>query len=102
MLLVAEDATSNMRGVLHQLSNLLLCLLAALCAFGCEASARSTRKDSVIPTPPVLTESDETATRIGVRALIVVYAGAKNAPKDVARSKREARERAAMVANIAQ
>src|SRR4029077_18194524 len=38
----------------------------------------------------------------GVRAFIVTYVGAKNAPADVTRTKQQAQKRAQMVANIAQ
>jgi parvulin-like peptidyl-prolyl isomerase len=56
----------------------------------------------VIPTPPVLSEGDDAARQIGVRAFIVTYAGAKNAPAEITRTKPQAQKRAQMVANIAQ
>jgi parvulin-like peptidyl-prolyl isomerase len=49
----------------------------------------------------VFSGGSEQTQRIGARALIVTYEGAKHAPADVKRSKAEARERAAMVASIA-
>lgn len=55
----------------------------------------------MIPTPPVLSAGDEESGRIGVRAFIITYAGAKNAPADVTRNKQQAQKRAQMVANIA-
>ena len=77
-------------------------LLAAALAQACSPSSRAQRKDTVIPTPAVFTDDDEGTTRIGVRALIITYAGAKNAPSDVTRTKAEAQKRSQLVANIAQ
>ena len=74
--------------------------LAIACA--CNPTSRAERNDAVIPTPPVLNEATGADTRIGARALLIAYAGAKGAPSAVTRSKQEARERADMVANIAQ
>jgi parvulin-like peptidyl-prolyl isomerase len=68
----------------------------------CSPTSRAARKDTVIPTPPVLTESDDRIDRIGVRALIVSYAGAKKASSEITRTKQEAQKRAQMVATMAQ
>ena len=58
--------------------------------------------DTVIPTPPVLLSPTESSNRIGVRAMLITYAGAVDAPSDVQRSKGEALDRAKMVSTIAQ
>jgi peptidyl-prolyl cis-trans isomerase NIMA-interacting 1 len=84
---------------LKRLAPLLWLLLAAT---SCSPSSRVERTDAVIPTPSVLGTGDEQLDRIGVRALLVTYAGAAKAPRDVTRSKPEAAERAKMVATIAQ
>jgi peptidyl-prolyl cis-trans isomerase SurA len=78
-----------------------LLLLSSL-IWACNPTSRAERNDSVVPTPPVLNESVGSDTRIGARALLITYAGAKDAPSGIERSKREASERASMVANIAQ
>jgi parvulin-like peptidyl-prolyl isomerase len=75
-----------------------LCLLASACS----PSARPGSEDTVIPTPPVLSEGDEHTNQIGLHALIITYEGAKNAPSDVKRSRDEAAKRAQMVGTIAQ
>jgi parvulin-like peptidyl-prolyl isomerase len=64
--------------------------------------SRAGRDDAVIPTPPVLTDGDDAAERIGIRGLVISHKGARNAPAQVTRSKAEAAERARMVATIAQ
>ena len=56
----------------------------------------------MIPTAPVLGTGGEGVDRIGVRGLLITYAGAEKAPRDVTRTKEEAAERAKMVATIAQ
>jgi peptidyl-prolyl cis-trans isomerase NIMA-interacting 1 len=76
---------------------LLSCLLWA-----CNPTSRAERNDAVVPTPPVLNDAAGSDSRIGARALLIAYAGAKGAPNGIQRSKQEARERASMVANIAQ
>lgn len=88
------------RGSIRAVQALLFLLLLVLCA--CNPASRAERNDAVIPTPPVLSESSGSENRIGARALLIAYAGAKNAPNAVVRSKQEALERAKMVANIAQ
>lgn len=55
----------------------------------------------MVPTAPVLSSGDEHLQRIGARALLISYAGAKQAPAELTRTKQEARERAALVASIA-
>jgi peptidyl-prolyl cis-trans isomerase SurA len=50
----------------------------------------------------VLTEGDERLDRIGANALIVTYAGAKQAPSEITRTRDEAKKRVQMVATIAQ
>jgi parvulin-like peptidyl-prolyl isomerase len=67
----------------------------------CSLASHAGREDVVIPTPSIFSGGSEQPRRIGARALIVTYQGAKNAPTDVQRSKAEARERASMVASIA-
>jgi peptidyl-prolyl cis-trans isomerase SurA len=78
--------------------NLLPLALLALCA--CSFS-HAPRKDTVIPTPPVL-GATEAGDRIGLRGMLITYAGAKSAPPDVTRTKHEALERAKMVSTIGQ
>jgi peptidyl-prolyl cis-trans isomerase C len=73
-----------------------------LVLFGCAPSSLTGNKDVVIPTPTALGVSDEHVTSIGIRGLVIAYIGAKNAPSEVTRSQAEARERANMVATIAQ
>lgn len=68
---------------------------------GCGPSSHAHARRSVIPTPPVF-EDDDRVDRIGVRAIWIVYVGAKNAPASITRSRAEARERAEMVASVAQ
>jgi peptidyl-prolyl cis-trans isomerase NIMA-interacting 1 len=68
----------------------------------CNPTSRAERNDAVIPTPPVLNEAAGADTRIGARALLIAYSGAKGAPSAVTRPKQDARDRARMVANIAQ
>jgi NIMA-interacting peptidyl-prolyl cis-trans isomerase 1 len=77
-------------------------ILLLLCCCACNPSERNERNDAVIPTPPVLNDSSGSEDRIGARALLIAYAGAKDAPRDIDRSKDAARERAKMVANVAQ
>jgi peptidyl-prolyl cis-trans isomerase SurA len=79
---------------------LLFAVLACLSA--CSPSSRAARKDTVIPTAPVLLSPTESVNRIGVRAMLITYAGAVQAPADVTRSKGQALERAKMVSTIAQ
>ena len=79
---------------------ILVTFLAALGA--CSPSARPGASDDVIPTPSALTGGDEHTDRIGVLALIIAYAGAKNAPAAVKRTREKARSRADRVASIAQ
>jgi len=81
---------------------IFLLVIAASCASACHPTSRAERKDAVIPTPPVLTEGDESSARIGVQALLITYASAKNAPAEIKRDKQAARKRAQMVAGIAQ
>lgn len=69
---------------------------------GCNPASRAQQKESVIPTPPVISGGEESLQRIGLRGFLVTYAGAQKAPRDVVRSRKEASERATMVANIAQ
>ena len=76
--------------------------LMLLCCCACGASSHSERNDAVIPTPPVLNDDPGAEDRIGARALVIAFAGAKDAPSSVDRSKDAARERAKMVANVAQ
>jgi peptidyl-prolyl cis-trans isomerase SurA len=73
-----------------------------LCCCACNPTAREERNDAVIPTPPVLADDPGSEDRIGARALLISYKGAQNAPSSVDRSKDAARERAKMVANVAQ
>ena len=54
----------------------VLCLLSL--AAGCSSSAE--RTDTVIPTAPVLGTGGEGVDRIGVRGLLITYAGAFSAP----------------------
>lgn len=79
-----------------------LLLLLLLCAAACNPISRAERNDAVIPTPPVLNDGAASDSRIGVRALLIAYKGAERAPGGVERDKAAARERANMVANIAQ
>src|SRR5262245_22182773 len=85
------------------MSNLerILGLLLLSVAASCNPSSAE-RTDTVIPTAPVLSSGGEGLDRIGVRGLLITYAGADKAPRDVTRSKAEAAERAKMVATIAQ
>lgn len=80
----------------------LILLFAFACAAACSPSSRAARKDTVIPTPPVLLSPTESVNRIGVRALLITYAGAVEAPPEVQRSKGQALDRAKMVSMIAQ
>ena len=73
-----------------------------LCLFGCAPSSPAGNKDVVIPTPTALGSNDEHVTSIGIRGLVIAYVGAKNAPAEVKRTEAGARERANMVATIAQ
>jgi peptidyl-prolyl cis-trans isomerase SurA len=68
----------------------------------CNPTSRAERNDAVVPTPTVLHGVQGRESRIGVRGLIVAYAGARNAAEEVKRSKREAADRVQMVATIAQ
>ena len=78
-------------------------ILGCVCVLsGCNPTSRAERNDAVIPTPPVLHGAQGHETRIGVRGLIIAYAGARNASGEIKRSKREAAERSQMVATIAQ
>ena len=77
-----------------------LCSSCALAA-GCNPSSAE-RTDTVVPTAPVLNAGGEGLDRIGVRGLLITYAGAEKAPRDITRTKQEAAERAKMVATIAQ
>jgi NIMA-interacting peptidyl-prolyl cis-trans isomerase 1 len=72
------------------------------CASACSPSSRAERKDTVIPTPPVLLSPTESVNRIGVRAMLITYQGAVQAPAEVERTKGQAVERAKMVSTIAQ
>ena len=80
----------------------LLVFLALACAPACSPSSHAGRNDTVIPTPPVLLSPTESVNRVGVRAMLIAYAGALEAPSEVTRSKGEALERAKMVSTIAQ
>lgn len=82
----------------------LLHLFFAVVSFAsaCAPSSPEGSKDIVIPTPSALDANGAQFARIAVRGMIIAYAGAKNASKDVVRTQDEARERAKMVANIAQ
>jgi parvulin-like peptidyl-prolyl isomerase len=80
---------------------ILLTLGHCLAFTACALSSHAGKEDAVVPTPPVLTGGDDQTTRIGARALLVTYQGAKHAPADVKRSKPEAQQRATMVASIA-
>jgi peptidyl-prolyl cis-trans isomerase SurA len=75
--------------------------LSSVCA-ACNPTSRAERNDAVIPTPPVLSAGDDRARSIGVRGLVVAYAGAPKAPSQVTRTRQEAQQRAQMVATIAQ
>jgi parvulin-like peptidyl-prolyl isomerase len=77
-------------------------LSLALLAAACSPSSRAEDRPEVIPTPPVLSVGDEETPRIGVRAVFISYAGAENAPRGVTRTREQARERAEMVATVAQ
>ncbi|HMI93358.1 MAG TPA: peptidylprolyl isomerase [Polyangiales bacterium] len=79
-----------------------LLFLLSLLLLACNPTSRAERNDAVVPTPPVLNDAAGSDSRIGARALLITYAGAKSAPNGTQRSKQEARERASMVANIAQ
>ncbi|MFI5308184.1 MAG: peptidylprolyl isomerase [Polyangiales bacterium] len=81
---------------------LLMIAASSLAASACRPTSRAQAKDAVIPTPPALTEGDENSTRIGVQALLITYASAKNAPAEITRDREAARKRAQMVAGIAQ
>jgi len=76
-------------------------VLTSLCS-ACNPTSRAERNDAVIPTPPVLSAHDDRTRSIGIRGLVVAYAGATNAPSQVTRNRRQAHERAQMVATIAQ
>jgi len=78
----------------------LITSMLLLCA--CNPASHVTRRDTVIPTPPVLVGEAESIDRIGARAMVIAYAGAKDAPATVTRTKAEALDRAKMVATIAQ
>lgn len=93
--------------IMRRVSTLMrtaLGLWLALAALGaaCTPTSRAERDDAVIPTPPVLSAGDDSARAIGVRGLVISYAGARNAPSQITRSKRDAQDRAKMVATIAQ
>lgn len=75
------------------------CTIIFLLFTGC---ASTPRNDAVIPTPTVLGDRDAQLASIGVRGLVVAYAGAAQAPSSVTRNKSEAKERAQMVATMAQ
>jgi len=77
-------------------------LVLPLLLAACNPTSRAERNDAVIPTPTVLHSAQGRDSRIGVRGLIVAYAGARNVAAEVTRSKREAAERVQMVATIAQ
>lgn len=68
---------------------------------GCSLPSHGGKDDAVVPTAPYITGGAEDTKRIGVRALLVTYAGASHAPPEVKRTKPEARERADLVASIA-
>jgi parvulin-like peptidyl-prolyl isomerase len=80
----------------------ILSLLLSITVSACSPSKRPGTEDTVMPTPPVLTEGDDQTNRIGLHALIVTYTGAKNAPSEVKRSHDEALKRAQMVDTVAQ
>jgi NIMA-interacting peptidyl-prolyl cis-trans isomerase 1 len=79
-----------------------LLTLAAIAASSCAPNSRAEERQSVIPVPPVLTEGDEDLRVIGVRAVYVAFKGAKDAPSDVTRTRKQAADRAAMVSSVAQ
>lgn len=83
------------------MSRAVALLLLLTCAAGCEPSSHAGDRRSVIPTPPVF-EDDDGLGRIAVRAIWISYAGAKGATASVTRTRADARERADMVAGIAQ
>lgn len=83
------------------MSRAVALVLLVTCAAGCEPSSHADARRSVIPTPPVF-EDDEGRSRIAVRAIWIGYAGAKGIAASVTRTRVEARERADMVAGIAQ
>lgn len=74
-------------------------VLASACA--CTPSSHAGARESVIPTPPVF-EDDERASQIYVRAIWIAWTGAEAAASTIARTREEARERADMVAGVAQ
>lgn len=90
------------RSVKTKTALLLMIAASSLGALACRPTSRAQSKDAVIPTPPALTEGDENSTRIGVQALLITYASAKNAPAEITRDREAARKRAQMVAGIAQ
>jgi hypothetical protein len=92
-----------MRRVHARIASLPALVLLSLCALvACNPSSRAERKDSVIPTPSVLAAGGGHPDRIGVRALIVTYAGAKSGSSEITRTRAQAQKRAQMVATIAQ
>jgi peptidyl-prolyl cis-trans isomerase NIMA-interacting 1 len=78
------------------------CVLLVGLLASCKPASSAERTDTVIPTAPVLSTGDESVDRIGVRGLLITYAGAAKAPRDITRNRPEAAERAKMVATIAQ
>lgn len=76
-------------------------LLLATSAVGCSAASHAGERRSVIPTPAVF-EDDEGLDRIAVRAIWIVYAGAKGAATTIERTRNQAHDRAEMVAGVAQ
>jgi parvulin-like peptidyl-prolyl isomerase len=78
-----------------------LVFLACSNAMGCSPTSHAEARPTVIPVPPLPSEGAEADGAIGVRAIFVTWKGAKKVGSDVARTQAQARERAAMVANVA-
>jgi len=74
-------------------------MLAVLSACA-SAGATSSQAPRVVPTAP-MHSADDTPDEIAVRALIVAYVGAEGANASVTRDKKEAADRAALLANTA-
>ena len=76
----------------------LVLVLATALASGC-ASSQSQEK-RVVPTAPMYA-TDKVPDEIAVHAVVVAYAGAQGANASITRSKKEAADRAALIANSA-
>src|SRR5262249_37086400 len=99
---LASACVAAMMPAVRALQLSILSSLLSIAVSACSPTARPGSVDTVVPTPPVLTEGDDQTNRIGLHALIVAYARAKNAPTEVKRTKDDARKRAQMVGTIAQ